>query len=70
MGKYDNLRSEVRRFCPDLAQHGLCNDVEQQAAFQRIRERLDEISEKHPDFDAMKMRRAYYDFLPEAIPVK
>ena len=70
MKKYAELRAEVRRFCSDAAQCGLCNDLEQQAAFRRITARLDEISTAHPEFDAMKMRRAYYDLLPEAIPVK
>lgn len=70
MKKYADLRAEVRRFCSDAAQCGLCNDPEQQAAFRRITDRLDSISSAHPEFDAMKMRRAYYDLLPGTIPVK
>ena len=70
MNKYVELRAEVRRFCSDSAQCGLCNDPAQQAAFQRITDRLDAISAAHPEFDAIKMRRSYYGFLPEAVPVK
>ena len=70
MNRYDSLRSEVRQFCSDSAQNGLCSDPEQQAALKRITDRLDEISQAHPEFDAMKMRRVYYDFLPDMIPVK
>lgn len=70
MNQYGNLRSEVRNFCSDSAQNGLCNDPKQRAALKKISERLNEISLAHPEFDAMKMRRAYYDLLPDAIPVK
>ena len=70
MKLYDELRLEVRDFCSDSAQHSLCRDPEQQSAFKKIMERLDEISQAHPEYDAMKMRRSYYDLLPNSIPVK
>ena len=70
MNKYADLRHEVRTFCSDDAQHGSCKDLEQQSSFRRIVDKLDEISAAHPEFDAMKMRRVYYDLLPGMLPVK
>ena len=70
MRKYDELRAEVRRFCPDAAQRDLCKDPAQQAAFRKLTDELDKVRAAHPEFDAMNMRRIYYDLLPDAIPVK
>ena len=47
MGKYDDLRSEVRAFCSDDAS-GLLKDAAQQEAFRKLTERLDEIIQEHP----------------------
>ena len=68
MKKYELLRSQVQGFCSKGAQSEACSDPAQREALRRIREKLDEISLAHPEYDAMKMRRAYYEILPGMIP--
>lgn len=68
--RYDELRTEVRQYCSDSVESNLCKDKEQQAAFRKISDHLDEVRNAHPEFDAMKMRRIYYDILPKDIQVK
>lgn len=68
--KYMKLRSEVREFTPDAAQGDLCKDPLVQEAFRKIEERYDEILQGDSNYNMMNMRKKYYGFLPEMIPVK
>lgn len=68
MGKYQELRNEVRAFCPDLITEP-CKGEEQQNAFRRIRERMDALYREDPALSAMQLRRSYYGIVcEEAVP--
>ena len=65
MNKYQNLRTEVRAFCPDDAQGGTCKGAEQAASFDRMNERMDEYYRRNPQSDAMQLRKEYYRIVSE-----
>ena len=70
MEKYQELREEVRSFCPEDAQGSLCKGAEQLASFERINERMDQFYKNHPESDIQLLRKKYYrisaeEFVPK-----
>lgn len=70
MPKYCDLRSEVRAFTADTPRWGENKIPERTAAFDAIYNRYDNFVSEHPDYSAMQLRREYYDFIAEMIPLK
>ena len=68
MEKYQDLRNEVRAFCPDAIWQS-CKAKEQLDSFERIKLRMDEFFQKNPDSYAMVLRKKYYQVASEeAVP--
>ena len=67
MNKYQNLRNEVRAYCPDAVVLERCKEKEQLDAFARIKEKMDDYYRKYPDSNAVEMRRKYYQIASDEI---
>ena len=67
MNKYQNLRDEVRAYCPDAVVFEQCKEKEQLDAFARIKEKMDDYYRKYPDSNAVEMRRKYYQIASDEI---
>ena len=69
MNKYQDLRAEVRAFCPDAIWEK-CKGKEQLDSFERINHRMDEYYQNNPDLGAIPLRRKYYQIASEEIAPK
>ena len=67
MKKYQDLRDEVRAYCPDSTVSEQCKAKEQLEAFTRIRNRMDDYYREKPTAGAMELRKKYYQIASDEI---